>query len=190
MDKQNSSVNKTKLFLTEKEEGVVSLPELQFIFSQSEKKLIEGHSSGAIVLNRSTIILGFTTTLATTLIGLIIASYSKDFSIGFDVCNKISFVYLFVIMCLCFLNIKGHAYKALGTSPLTIFHGWYFETYPNDKDRLRAIMIKEIKAYQDRIDYNKVKNKTRWSLYNISLAMLLASPLFYLIVYIVVKQYT
>ncbi|MES2425611.1 MAG: hypothetical protein V4560_01515 [Bacteroidota bacterium] len=173
-----------KFTITDDDEEKSSIEELDFIFSQAEKQLDESKSSGDLVLNRSTILLGFLVAGITSLTGYILSNTLFIKPTPFDKsCIGLCFYLGYIILRLS-LNIRGHKYYTLGSMPKDIFHRWYYYSYGQKEKRLKAIKIKEIKSYQKRIDDNNIINDTRWRVYNHCLNITSCTPIAMNIMYL------
>ncbi len=174
--------------LTEENESLASKDELDFIFSQAEKLLKESLSSGDSVLTRSTILLSILIALLTSEIG-----YVSNLLMSTPVISKLMAVVFISLLLTSFniyklqFNLRGKDYKAIGSQPKDLFHNWYFDNKKNDHARYKAILISEIKSYQDRIVQNNELNKRRWNCFHLTLVLTMAIPILFIVCYVILS---
>jgi hypothetical protein len=166
-------------------EGLVTDEELQFIFNQSEKLLIETVGSGESVLSRSIILLSILLAIATSEIGYILTVITTEPTPSKMLATvTVLLIYtLFALYKLSF-NLFGKQYKLIGSQPKDYLHNWYYKN-KFEKLRIKAMMIAEIRSYQDRIDINNGVNKIRWNCFEFALVLTLAIPPIFIFCYTV-----
>lgn len=156
--------------------------EAKFIFEQAEKQVRETSDAGNLVVSRSTFLI---TIIAGLTIGLV--SYTINRVIeknGFDYLSTTSVYTIFYLLAnivLLAFNLTGKKYHIIGSEPKSLAVEDFTKT-PDD-ERLTHLYVSELVNYQKRIVDNKNTNERRWKLFNISLILVVSTPLFLIIVY-------
>lgn len=179
------SLTKDTFNFSEKSEKEITILELQFIFSQAEKLLIESIGSGESVLTRTTILISIVIALISSGLGLMISSLNDLLNSANLIASvAIVLVYLGFALQKLYLNFIGKDYKVVGSQPKDLLHNWYFDNYKEEQTRSKAILISEIKEYQERISENNIINRRRWHLFHCSLLITASSPVIFLFCYL------
>ncbi|TWR26922.1 hypothetical protein FPZ42_07760 [Mucilaginibacter achroorhodeus] len=174
-----------QITIKKENEEQATLEELQFIFSQSERLLTESVGSGESVLSRSTILMTVLLAIATSEISYMITALTSDPVPG-KMLGTIGIVCIYNLFTIYSLstNLFGHQYSLAGSQPHYLLNNWYYEN-KQDEDRLKSMMIQEIKSYQDRINTNEAVNKNRWKCFENTMRLTLATPLIFIFCYTV-----
>lgn len=159
--------------------------ELDFIFTEAEKQVKESLESGKDVLTRSTILLTVILGIITSFLSVIFTAHRFN---ALNLTLSMSVIYALLILYKIQKNIRGQDYFTTGAQPKDLLHDWYFENYPNGKDRVKEILITQINSFQERLISNNNLNQNRWIEFKQSLNMSIIFPIIFIILYIVNMQ--
>ena len=166
-----------------------SVEEDKFIFEQSEKKLKELLLSSDLVVARSTTLI---TLIVGLLVGLISFSVNRYNTLNsFDMLLKVLFVgviYLFIVIGYISRNIKGTDHSSIGASPEVLFVKDFFEITQDEKLRTKMFVWSQIENYQDSIYINRPINEKKWCRFNLSMKLIIATPLVFLTAFYIVRS--
>lgn len=147
----------------------------KFILEHGEKQLKDTIDGSGLIVARLTTL---TTLTVAMLIGLTSYAVARGITEGFkDKYVLTSFMgvgYLYIPAILIVWNFLSKKYYHLGSEPKDFFVPKIFEE--NKGDELKSIYCYEIINVQARIVANKNKNNRRWLLFNITLILILLSP--------------
>jgi hypothetical protein len=162
----------------------------KFIFEQAEKKLNELLTSSDLVVSRSTTLISLNVGL---LVGLISFSVNRYGTINrldsFISMSIVGVIYLFIVIWYISKNIKGVDHSTIGASPRILFSDTFFSADYKNELRTKMFIWSQIENYQDSIDINRPINEKKWCRFNLSMKLVIATPLvllasFYIIRYL------
>ena len=150
-------------------EKKTTLEEAKFIFSQAEKALRETINGSNLIVTRTTILLSIVVGLLSALIGYSINKWNSNKIDDIFITSSLLSCYLFWLTTYLIKNIKGQDYMSMGSEPDKLLHDYYFQKFPENKEREIQNYISEIKNYQERIENNKSINNLRWKIFHNSI---------------------
>jgi hypothetical protein len=159
-----------------KQQDLVTIDELKFMFSEADKMLSKTTNSGNLLVTRTAILCTVTVAILTACTSYIINSISNEIDYpGFITCS-LALLYFFRIAAKLKFNLQSHNFYEVGEVPSTMWNSWLFENFTNSDVREKQFYILQLKQYQYRIDKNKAMLDKRWKIYNKSLTSLIFSP--------------
>ena len=165
----------------------INKDEARFIFEHAEKQLKETLDTSILIVNRTTTLLTITVGLMAALVGFIVSRLDKMGK--FDallVLSLIALVYLFILAVLLCRNILAKNYLIAGAEPKDFFLDNFFNEGSTNDNRIICFYVNEIESYQERITKNKQANEKRWKLFNNCIKMIVAMPIVFGIIYLII----
>lgn len=141
----------------------VSIDDAKFIFSQAEKRLDDTVKVSDAITSRSY-------TIITLLVGILSAISSlflknlieRGFLYYQTTLTLVSVIYLTGCLSLLIWNISATQYWTLGSDPKLLAQDIFFKDGVTEKLRSVYLYVNEIENYQERIEINLQKNRTRF----------------------------
>ncbi len=170
-------------FISQEYFDLITEQEAKFILDHAEKQLKDILDTNLLIVSRCTILLTLTVGLIVGLIGFCINRHETIHK-----WDELSFltgwgaVYIFIIALIIAQNFIPKSYLTLGAEPKDFFIDRVFNKR-NAQYRLTAIYVNEIVQTQVKITYNKNTNDKRWKLFNLSLFMIVLTPLVFAGIY-------
>ncbi len=167
----------------------LSIEEAKFIFDHAEKQLEDSLETNQLIITRTSTLITVTLALLLGLIGYAINRYqTMDRFDNLVTTALFGTLYLFVLSVWLTDNIRPKQYSVPGSEPKLFFVENFFKE-PNADNRLIYYYVNEIESYQERIETNKSTNATRWKMFNNSLWMLICTPLFLGLTYLMLNVF-
>lgn len=169
--------------LTPDEEDKTTLEDLKFVFSQSEKALIDLIQIGDQVVSRSYNLITLISGVASVFAGFCINKTDK--SDALFMCSVLGFLYALTILFFLYKVIKGHKYKSVGSAPRNLLDKKFYSEYYDSKrdERIKNLYITEINSYQNRIQDNELQNDKRWHNFDSAIKMIILLPILLMALY-------
>ena len=160
----------------------------KFIFEQAEKKLKELLVSSDLAVARSTTLISL---IVGMLVGLTSFSVSRYNTIhcfdAFISMSMLTAAYLYVVIWYISKNIKGTDHSSIGASPTILFSDDFFSFTNDEKLRTKIFVWSQIENYQDSIDINRPINEKKWCRFNLTMKLVIATPLVLLAAFYIVR---
>jgi hypothetical protein len=168
--------------ITDENKLKLSINEAKFIFEQSDKILKDSSDSSQIIVARSTTLLTLIIAIITGLISYSIAVYQKNFCFSPDIFTSLIIsIYSIVICFLLVFNIKPKDYHIIGRRPKDLLKNDFFGI----DNRELNFYLSEIKANQDKIEFNETINIKRWDKFNKCILLIVFIPIILIPVYVI-----
>jgi len=172
-----------KAAVNEKEK--LTKDDAKFIFEQAEKFLKDSVESSETIVSRMNTLITIISGSLIALIGYIITKEVRNCS--FDktlIAPYFSLAYLYILAWLSFNNYKPRDYVLPGSLPEDLFNPSFFHEDIPREDRIIRYYVNEIENYQAKIEANSEINNQRWGRYTFIAKLLVALPLFLLVIYL------
>jgi len=163
----------------------ITVEDVKFLFSQAEKKLDDTIKVSEAITTRSytiiTLLVGILSATTAILLKSLIDNGVKNYQ---SVLIITAIVYL--IICLLFLiwNISATKYWTLGSEPQYLCRNIFFTDEIPKELRTVYLYMNEIEFYQERIEINLEKNRTRFVMLRNVIRAMFSLPFFILIVFL------
>lgn len=156
----------------------MSLDEAKFYLDQAEKQLQDSVETGQIITERSTNMLNLTSALMIALIAYSIDRWETNNA--WDLLLKMAVwgdVILVIASSLLVAAILPKDYCVPGWTPEKIFSSKSFSQGTDEIKRQKNITLNMIMSYENDIKENRILNKKRWTLFNLSVLIILVAPI-------------
>ena len=161
-------LNKETFILNEEVYSKIELSTLEFFYSQTEKSLNEKLKTFEIMSDRS---YRFLSILLPIVLGLFGYSITQIVNSSLTILSLISLISFFILSYSCYClyqNLFPKEIMSAGSNPRDLFN----ETILSNEGEIQkvAALLWECQNYQNRIDFNEIKNWERLQLFNRSLS--------------------
>lgn len=165
--------------LTEVQENKLTLEELKFVFSESDKLLMEFNRNAEILTKRAAFI--FSAVIA-SMMALLTFSFDRFSELsgldGFVATAVLAVAYLGYTAYLIMPVLKGEKYHHVGATPESLLTEDMFSTfYDGEKgERERSLYLAMLYSHSKTIAHNRDLNETRWKRIDTSIAFIWVLP--------------
>lgn len=163
----------------------VSIDDVKFLFSQAEKKLDDTIKVSEAITSRSYTIITLLAGILTATTGILLKGLIENKIKSYQSILTITAL-IYLITCLLFLiwNISATKYWTLGSEPQHLCKNIFFTNEIQKELRTIYLYINEIEFYQERIEINLEKNRTRLVVLRNVIRAVFCLPFFILIIYL------
>ncbi len=153
----------------------ISLDYLKFTFVQSEKFLIELVRTGENITKKAHAILAIAVTILTITLGAVFGFKveGQEIIIATIVLSAFSLIAIILLV----KPLWSYNTYVIGTPPKSLLQEEFVSKFSDESNILKNLYLNEILDYQSRITFNECINRQRTKYVDISMFLLVGSPL-------------
>ncbi|MFT4152350.1 MAG: hypothetical protein QM629_00900 [Parafilimonas sp.] len=168
----------------------ITQEEAEFILGHGEKTLADTLETNKIITDKASGFLSLAIGIFAAVVGYSIDRWDK--SGKWDnmlIATSIGAIYLLVVAIVFSINIYPTNYYVLGARPEVFFNSNFFNKKIKDDDRKLFLYVNEIEDCQLRIVHNRKINDWRWYWFRIAYRALIASPIIFVVIYLLLSSF-
>jgi hypothetical protein len=167
---------------------LITLEEVRALAELAEKQVLDTLETSKIISERSLNFLTLTAGALLALVGFCIQRFETKgeidrlLMVGLSGC-----AFLFVTSLLLVAAVFPKKYAIPGISPEDFFNSTHFDKRRPVLNRKRVMYLNVIQSYQTSMRENENRNKERWAFFKVAVLLLISSPIFFAVYYLLTK---